>query len=152
MAEVNFQTHSGNRIAIRFDGRVVGLIQSLRVSENYGLEDASGVGSPEVVEHVASKAVYSVSVSNMALVRGNLRDVLGEMNENADAVMRSLVFDIIITSKGTPTGPLGGLGAGTRLREIIGCSWDSGDTDISAHRITMQSGQLKALRVRGLGL
>lgn len=153
MAEVNFQTHTGNRVEIQLDGRTIGLIQSLRCSENYGLEDASGIGSIEVVEHVPSKAVYSVSISNMALVRAHLRNQLAELNENAEAVMRALVFDIVIFAKAAPGGPNGpGLAAGTRLREIIACSYDSGDIDVTAHRIIMQSAQFKALRVRGQGL
>lgn len=145
MATVNFQTHSGNRIEIRLDGRVVGLIQSLRASDNFGLEDASGIGDPRVVEHVPSKAVHTLSVSTMAFVRANLRTELGEVNENAEAAMRALVFDVRIFSK-----PWGGTGSGALLREYLQCSWDSGDLDITAHRIVMQSGQLKAIDVRGV--
>ncbi|CAH2606337.1 conserved protein of unknown function (plasmid) [Rhodovastum atsumiense] len=150
MPRENHQTFSGNRIEVRVDDRVIGLIQSVRLSDNYGLEDASGIGDIHVVEHVPSKAVHSVSISNMALVRQNLRSELAQMNENGEAVMRALIFDIVILSKGGP-GPRA-IGAGEILREIIGCSFDSGDVDITAHRITMQSGQFRALDVRGQGL
>ena len=41
---------------------------------------------------------------------------------------------------------------GELLRQVIGCSYDSGDIDITAHRIVVQSGQFKALDVLEIGL
>jgi hypothetical protein len=134
----NLKTHSGNRIAVEIDGKVVGLMQSVRMNDSYGLEDASGIGDIHVQEHVPSKAVHALSVSNMALFVGNLRDA-GFAPQNGDDALAGLVFDVVIYSKDT----------GKELRAYIGCSYDSGDLDIQAHRIVMQSGQLKALDVRG---
>ena len=154
MAYTNQQTWSGNLITVELDNQIVGLIQSVRLSDNYGLEDASGIGDLHVIEHVPSKAVHSVSVSAMTLFTGNLRTVLGELNENGDAVMKGLVFDIGIYARGAygTGGPTTTPPAGALLRTIVGCSYDSGDIDITAHRITMSSGQFKALDVRGVGI
>jgi hypothetical protein len=113
-------------------------MQSVRMNDSYGLEDASGIGDIHVQEHVPSKAVHGLSVSNMALFTGNLRDA-GVAPQNGDDVLAGLVFDVVIYSKDT----------GAELRAYIGCSYDSGDLDVQAHRIIMQSGQLKALDVRG---
>lgn len=142
MPRENLLTHSGNRITVTIDGLIVGLMQSVRVSDSYGLEDASGIGDIHVIEHVPSKAVHQVSVSNMALFTNNLRAVLGPLAENGDGAMLGLVFDINVMRKDT----------GQLLRQIIGCSYDSGDIDVTAHRIVVQSGQFKALDVRELGL
>lgn len=142
MPRQNLKTHTGNRITVTIDGAIVGLIQSVRVSDSYGLEDASGIGDIHVVEHTPSKAVHQVSISNMALFTNNLRRVLGPLAENGDGAMLGLIFDINIMRKDT----------GELLRQIIGCSYDSGDIEITAHRIVVQSGQLKALDVRNLGL
>lgn len=141
MATQNQQVQSGNRIVVELDGKTVGLIQSLRMSDSYGLEDASGIGDIHVVEHVPSKAVHSLSVSQMVLKRGHLRD-RGISLENGDAALEGLVFDIAVYSKDT----------GEKLRSYKSCSYDSGDLDVSAHRIVMASGQLKALDVTGTGI
>ncbi len=137
----NLKTHSGNRIVVEIDGKQVGLMQSCRMNDSYGLEDASGIGDIHVQEHVPSKAVHALSVSNMALFKNNLRD-LGFAPQNGDDALAGLVFDVVIYSKDT----------GEALRTYVGCSYDSGDVDVSAHRIVMQSGQLKALDVRGTKL
>jgi len=136
----NLKTFTGNRIVVELDGKQIGLIQSCRPSDNYGLEDASGIGDIHVIEHVPTKAVHTLSVSVMTLFTGNLRDT-GIAPQNGDDVLNGLVFDVAFYSKDT----------GAVLRKYIGCSYDSGDLDISAHRITMQSGQLKALDVVGTG-
>ncbi|WP_431860132.1 hypothetical protein [Azospirillum sp.] len=134
----NIKTHSGNRIVVEFDGKEVGLVQSVRMNDNYGLEDASGIGDIHVQEHVPTKAVHSISVSTMVLMKKNLRDV-GIAPQNGDDVLAGLVFDICTYSKDT----------GELLRKYVSCSYDSGDVDVSAHRITMASAQFKALDVVG---
>lgn len=161
MARSNLKTYSGNRMAVEFDGAVIGLVQSLRLSDSYGLEDASGIGDIHVIEHVPSKAVHTVSVTNMTLFAGNMRDA-GIAYENGDQALQGLVFDIVIygdTTPGSPdnVGPGGVTDAiqpagGAALRTIVGCSFDSGDVEITAHRIVVQTGQFKAIDVVGIGI
>ena len=141
MATRNLKTQSGNRIVVEFDGKRIGLVQSVRMSDNYGLEDASGIGDIHVIEHVPTKAVHTLAVSNMTLFKGHMRDS-GIAAVNGDDVLQGLVFDIVSYSKDT----------GLVLRKYTGCSYDSGDVDVSAHRIVMQSAQLKALDVTGTGI
>lgn len=137
----NLKTHSGNRIIIELNGKQIGLMQSCRMNDSYGLEDASGIGDIHVQEHVPTKAVHSLSVSNMALFTKNMRDQ-GFAPQNGDDALAGLVFDVVIYSKDT----------GQELAAYLSCSYDSGDLDVSAHRIVMQSGQLKALDRRGTSL
>jgi hypothetical protein len=132
---------SGNRIVAEFGGTVIGLIQSVRFSDNYGQEDASGVGDIHVIEHVPSKAVHTVSVSRMVLRIDRMRSA-GLIPENGDAVLQGKVFDIVLYSRDT----------GLALRKAISCSYDSGDIDVSAHRIVMESAQFKALDASGTGV
>lgn len=158
----NLKTYTGNRILVEFEGAVIGLVQSVRVNDSYALESASGVGDIHTVEFVPTIAQHSVSVSNMTLFTGNMRDA-GIAVENGQDALRGLIFDIVIYGNtgemATATlGPNGVPGAtppvrGTaRLRTIVGCSFDSGDIEISAHRIVMQSAQFKALDVVGTGI
>lgn len=141
MATQNLKTLSGNRIVVELDGKTIGLVQSVRMNDNYGLEDASGVGDIHVIEHVPSKAVHMLSVTNMVLFVGNMRDA-GVAPVNGDAVLQGLVLDIVSYSKDS----------GQPLRKYASCSYDSGSTSVDAHRIVMQESQWKALDVTGTGI
>jgi hypothetical protein len=77
----------------------------------------------------------------MVLNLGSLR-AAGVSAENGDAVLQGLVFDIVVLSKDD----------GTVLRKYIGCSYASGDVEVTKHAIVMNSAQLNCLDVQGLGL
>ncbi len=139
MAKVNVKTHSGNRIIVKLDGRQVGLIQSVRMSDDYGPEPASGIGDIEVQEYVPTMARYSLNISNMVLKQQNLR-TLGLTPENADAALKGLVFDIESYDKDT----------NTLVRKYMGCSYASGDLEIQKHAIVMSNAMFNALTVSGV--
>jgi hypothetical protein len=143
MPAVNLQTWSGNRIACSIGGLVIGLCQSARLSDSYALEDASGIGDIHVIEHVPTKAVHTVAVTNMCMFNQILRGA--GYTINGIGALAGLVFDIILNGTGS-NGTPGGM-----QRQYISCSYDSGDVDITAHRITIASGQFKALDVLGTG-
>lgn len=139
MATQNLKVRSGNRIVPVFDGKSLGLIQSVRMNDDYGPEPASGIGDIHVVEHVPSMARHSLSVATMVLNTSSMREA-GIAMENGDAVLQGLVFDIEVYSKDD----------GTLLRKYMGCSYASGDVEISKHAIVVASGQFNALDVSGL--
>jgi len=141
MASRNLRTRSGNRIEVAFDGKRIGLVQSVRMSDDYGPEPASGIGDIHVLEYVPTMARHSLSVSAMVLNRGAMLDA-GIAMENGDAVLQGIVFDIEVYSKDD----------GSLLRKYIGCSYASGDLDVSKHTIIMQSGMFNALDVSGVGV
>ena len=142
MATSNSHVQSGNKIVVTFDGKQVGLVQSVRMNDSYGLEAASGVGDIHVVEHVPTRAVHSLSVSTMVLDKNKLSDAGAVVPENGDDALQGLVFDFVSLSRVT----------GAVMRKYRGCSFDSGDVDISAHRIVSRSAQFKALDVTGTGV
>jgi hypothetical protein len=141
MSSVNIRTRSGNRIIVLFDGIQVGLIQSVRASDDYSPEAASGIGDIHVLEYVPTLARHSLSVSAMILYIGSLRQA-GVIPENGDAKLQGLVFDFIKLDKDT----------GAILRKYISCAYASGDIDVSKNAIVMQSAQFQALDVQGTGL
>lgn len=130
----NLKVRSGNRIVVVFDGKQIGMVRSVRANDSYGLEAASGIGDIHVQEHVPSMASHSLSVSAMVMIKGAMLEA-GIATENGDAALQGLVFDLEVFDKD----------AGTLLFKYIGCSYDSGDIDVSAHQIVVQSGQFKAL-------
>lgn len=137
----NLQTHTGNRIVVEFDGKKIGAVQSARINDSYGLDDVSGIGDIHVIEHVPTKATHTVSVSNMVLFNKSMRRA-GLVPENGDDALKGMVFDLVAYSKDT----------GEMLRKAIGCSYDSGDISIDAHRVVMASASFKALDVAGMGV
>ena len=137
----NIKVQSGNRIAVKLDGIEVGLVQNVRSNDDYGHEPASGIGDIHAIEHVPSMARHSISVSTMILKKGSLRQA-GITAENGDAVLQGLVFDIVTLDKES----------GEELRKYIGCSYVSGDIEVSKHAILMANAQFMALDVTGLAI
>lgn len=138
MAQENLKVRSGNRIVVMFDGKQIGLVQSVRMSDDYSPEPASGIGDIHVQEHVPTMARHMISVSTMVLNKGSMRQA-GITSANGDAALRGLVFDIVTLSKDD----------GQVLRKYVGCSYASGDIDVSKHQIVMSSAQFNALDVQG---
>ncbi len=137
----NLKVRSGNRIVVVFDGKQIGMVRSVRASDDFGLEAASGIGDIHAQEYVPSMARHTLSVSAMVLIKGSMLEA-GIATENGDAALQGLVFDLEVYDKDT----------GSLLRKYVGCSYASGDMDINAHQIIVQSGQFYALDVVGKGV
>jgi hypothetical protein len=137
----NVKTRSGNRVVVQFDGNTVGLLQNIRMSDDYAPEPASGIGDIHAIEYVPTMARHQVSASTMILFSGALRDI-GITPENGDAVLQGAVFDICVLSKDD----------GSVLRKIVSCSFASGDTEVGKHAIITSNCQFNALDVSGMKL
>lgn len=135
----NLKVRSGNRIVVVFDGKQIGMVRSVRASDDYSPEPASGIGDIHVQEYVPTMARHSLSISNMVLIKGAMM-ASGIVPENGDAALQGLVFDLEQYDKDS----------GVLIRKYTGVSYASGDIDISAHQIVVQSGQFNALDVTGL--
>lgn len=138
MATQNLKVRSGNRIVVMFDGKQIGLLQSVRANDDYAPDAASGIGDIHPVEYVPTMARHSISVQAMVLFRGAMLEA-GIAMENGDDVLRGVVFDIEHYSKDD----------GSLLRKYTGCSYASGSIDVSKHAIVMQDAQFNALDVSG---
>ena len=136
----NLKVRSGNTIIVLFDGRQIGMVRSVRGSDDYGPDPASGIGDIHVQEWVPTMARHSLSVSSMVLIKDNMQ-AAGITPENGDAVLQGLVFDFEVYSKLD----------GKLLKKYLGVSYASGDIDIQAHQIVVSSGQFNALDVTGTG-
>lgn len=141
MASVNLKARSGNRIIVTFDGKQVGLVQSVRMSDDYGPEPASGIGDIHVAEYVPTMARHTLSVSSMILFTGAMRDA-GVTTMDGDDALEGKVFDIVAKSKDD----------GEELRKYTGCSYASGDVEVQKHAILVSNAQFNALNVSGPGL
>lgn len=141
MSATNLKTRSGNRVIVTFDGKQIGLVNSVRMSDDYAPEPASGIGDIHVQEYVPTMARHQLSVSTMVLFTGAMREA-GISALNGDDVLQGIVFDIQVMSKDD----------GSVLRKYVGCSYASGDVEINKHAIIVQNAQFNALDVTGDGL
>lgn len=140
MSKSNLKVRSGNRIAVVFDDKQIGLVQSVSANDDYGLEPASGIGDIHVAEYVPSMARHSLSVSAMMLNTGAMLEA-GIAVENGEGALQGLVFDIEVYAKDDTT----------LLRKYVNCSYASGSIEVSKHAIVVQSAQFNALDVTGTG-
>ncbi|EAO1133517.1 hypothetical protein EX011_21370 [Salmonella enterica] len=136
----NRNVRSGNQIKVLFDGKQIGLIQSLSCNDDYAPEPASGIGDIHVQEYVPTMARHSLSVSAMLLNKSQLQ-AAGIVPENGDAVLQGLVFDIEQYDNLT----------GVLLRKYTGVSYASGSIETTKHAIVTSSAQFNALDVFGDG-
>ena len=140
MAKTNLKTRSGNRILVKFDGKEIGLVQNVRMSDDYSPEPASGIGDIHVQEYGPTMARHNISCSVMVLNSGAMREA-GITMENGDEVLKGIVFDVVVTDKDD----------GTELRKYAGCSFASGDVEVSKHAIVVSNATFNALDVTGKG-
>lgn len=136
----NRNVRSGNQIAVLFDGKQIGLIQSISMNDDYAPDPASGIGDIHVQEYVPTMARHSLSVSAMLLNKSQLQ-AAGIVPENGDAVLQGLVFDIEQYDKLT----------GALLRKYTGVSYASGSIETTKHAIVTSNAQFNALDVNGDG-
>lgn len=136
----NRNVRSGNQIAVLFDGKQIGLIQSISMNDDYAPDPASGIGDIHVQEYVPTMARHTLSVSAMLLNKSQLQAV-GIVPENGDAVLQGLVFDIEQYDKLT----------GELLRKYTGVSYASGSIETTKHAIVTSNAQFNALDVSGDG-
>lgn len=136
----NIKVRSGNQIVVLFDGLQIGMVRSIRTSDDYAPDPASGIGDIHVQEWVPTMARHSLSVSGMVLERDSMMKA-NITPLNGDAVLLGLVFDLEVYSRRD----------GQLLRKYSGVSYASGDIDVTAHQILVSSGQFNALDVSGDG-
>lgn len=138
MARTNLLVHSGNRIIVRLDGKTVGLIQSVRASDDFAPEPASGIGNIEAQEYVPTMARHTVNVSMMTLKdKTLLSEAIAE--ENGGDTLRGRVFDIEIFEKNS----------GKLLRKYVDCKYASGDVEVTKHAIVVTNAVFMALSATG---
>lgn len=77
----------------------------------------------------------------MVLFKDAMREA-GISALDGDDVLEGKVFDIVIFSKDD----------GAELRKYMGCSYASGDVEVTKHAIIVSNAQFNALNVTGDGL
>lgn len=67
-------TMHGNRALLKLNGETfaAGTIQSVSVADNFGLQDVSGLGDAEVVEHIPGLVTHSINLERVFIYNKNL--------------------------------------------------------------------------------
>jgi len=138
MASTNQNVRTGNRFIVKFDGKTIGLCQSVDMRDDYAPEPASGIGNIHAQEYVPTMARHNLSVEEMVL---NTQSMLaaGIAFENGDDALNANVFDIVVTDKDT----------GEELRKYTSCSYASGGIQVRKHAIVVSNATFNALDVTG---
>lgn len=131
-------TVTGNEVDVFFNNVKLDLMQSFRATDDYGFEPASGVGDIHVKEYVPTLARHAISISRFALKKDSAMK-LGILQENGDAALKNVPFDILVVSK-----------AGVIMRKYIQGINNSGDIGITAHRVIVSDANFVALDASGL--
>lgn len=138
MASINKKFLSGNGIVIYMDGQPVGGARSLRSSFGVNPEAVREIGNIDPQEHVPTAADYNLSLTGVVLSSGSLREK-GIIPENGDGALVGTVFDIVQMDKST----------GRVLAKYTGCSYASGDVEISANAVVVNNATFMALGKTG---
>lgn len=134
----NLKVRSANTARVLMDGKEVGLMSDVRISDSYNLDGASGIGDIHVQEYVPTMARHQVSCSKVALRTSSLYK-LGIIPENGEEALRGAVLDIEVFDRAT----------GEILRKAMNCSYDSGDVSVTKHAIIATSAMFYATDVSG---
>ncbi len=134
----NIVVRSANVARVLLDGQEVGLLQNVRLSDDYGPDAASGIGDIHAQEYVPSMARHQLSVSKLALRKSSLYK-MGVVPQNGEEVLKGLVFDFEVFDKAT----------GDVLRKYLKCSYASGGVEVQKHAIISYDCQFYALDVSG---
>jgi hypothetical protein len=113
-------------------------LQDLRFTEDYGPTEASGVGNIHVQEWVPTLARLTVTTRWMLLYKQSMYNA-GIVPTDGDGALQGVVFDIEILDKAT----------GNTLRKYIGCSYASGDIEVTKHQIVVTSATFNCLDSTG---
>lgn len=116
------------------------MIQSIRCSDDYSPEPASEIGDIHVKEYVPTMAKHTIAVSHMTLYAKSLRSEVGTYTDGT-TMLQGLTFDIEVCDQNS-----------VPLRKYIGCSYASGDVDVSAHKVVVSNATFNALDVSGTGV
>lgn len=162
----NVLVYTGNRVKVEINGHEVGLCQSVRVNDNYNLQAASGIGDIHVQEWVPTQAIHQLSVQTMILYKDKINSALNvsslpgafetDIMQNGDAVLRGLTFDMSIEGKAPNNFQPASAARGGRapltlpdlsrvVRVYVGCTFESGDIDVTKHQIIVQNASFRAL-------
>lgn len=136
MAVTNVKVQTGNRIFIRINDKDVGMLQSLRSSDDFGMQETSEIGNINVIEYVPSLARHTVTASVVQLKRESL-ERLGIASARGQDALKGVVFDIVIMDRD----------ANRMLKTYKSCSYASGDAEVTKHAVVMRNATFLALDV-----
>lgn len=129
---------TANRIGLLFDGTQIGLVTGLTLSEDYSPEPAIGIGDIAPLEYVPTMARYQVQIEKMVLIKEKMLSA-GIQFKNADDALSGRVFNIVIVDQIS----------GKTLKNIIGCTFASGNTQIRKNTLVTKSATFMALGIKG---
>lgn len=125
-------TMTGNRALFKINGEVIGLAQSVEVSDDFGLQDVDGLGTPETLELVAGKFTHNISGSRY-MVSGKTLRKLGFVPTDSEW-LTAPEFEIEIQDNVTFE----------TLEHYTGCKFATHSRSYAKHSITGENFSIRA--------
>jgi hypothetical protein len=138
MPRQNVQVQTGNRISLVFDGQTIGMVQSLRASDDWGYQETSEIGNIKVREFVPTLARHTITAAVVQMKRESLEKA-GIAVETSDGALNGLVFNIVVNDKDTKQ----------MLRTYVDCVFASGDLEVTKNAVVVRNATFLALDVYG---
>lgn len=153
-------TRSGNRIVVLFGGHIVGLVQSVQLADDYGVQPANRLGSLESVELVPLEANHTINVSLMMLSRDGLyKTGAGKATKSEVLIPHSGVnSDTTNTNKSAIAGKeleivVHAINKDGTLGDPLvwyhRCVYSSGNVDVTNNRLTVSNATFRAVHRDG---
>jgi hypothetical protein len=139
----NYKSHTGNRIIIRFNGAIVGLVQSLRASEDFGVQGLYQVGDIQAAELVPTQAQYTLTADMIFLKTDTFYSGFGSSTPLAPVdpygALYFKPFQVAIYDSDTMK----------LMRYWDGCYYSQGDLQISMNAVLTGSCTFRAITASG---
>lgn len=129
----------GNRVLIQLNGITVGAgVQSLRTSNDFGIQDLDGIGSALTQEFVPGKFVYTLTLSKVAFLNTTLQKLGIEPNPDTLVVTEFsiMVIDRILNQN---------------IAVYNGCVLANSSTDFNKHTLSLENATFRAKTKQQLG-
>ena len=126
------ETLTGNLCLLKIKGVEIGRAQNVTADSDFGLEDVSGIGNLEVVEHVNLRVVHTLTIDKFIISKKTLLE-MGFVPVSED-VLSMDVIDIEILTKD-----------GHLIKKYMHCSCANYSLRVSAHTIVGENATWRAL-------
>lgn len=123
---------TGNRGLIKFDGKTIGIIQNIRIADNYNQQSVDGVGDPETQEWVPGLLQYNIT-GDKYFGSGQHMALVGIV-PGSDNVLTAPEFEVEVQDNVTFV----------TLEHYTGCKFNTHERNYSKHVVSSESFTINA--------
>lgn len=120
-------TATGNRVILKMKGEAIGTCQNVSFEDDFNLQDCSGIGDLETVEHVVGHLTHRISGEKYMVSAETLEKLGFVPNSDEWLTSNELSIEVIDTV------------SGTTIENYTGCRFNTHSRRYTKHQITGES-------------